>query len=141
MLKDFHMSPWSSPFTSDPLRISEKNKRQVGFSPSKPFLSVREPTSSKFGVSFFNEQNRKWCKKLELMVFSPTSQRLCAQLSHQHQHSTTPDSSKMPHEIPAQTSLVLKEDREIHTSTLSLPLILSAHGPRVRTSIWMENNN
>lgn len=75
------------------------------------------------------------------MISSPTFQQRCAQSRHQHQHSTTSGSSKMPHEIPQLTSLVLKEDREICAPALSLPLILPAHGPWVRASIWMENNN
>ena len=53
------------------------------------------------------------------MTYSRTFLQLGAQLNDQRQHSTTPGSSKMPHKIPQQTSLVLKEDQEIRASTLS----------------------
>lgn len=129
------MAPWPSPSTSDPLRTLGKNKREVGFSHLNLSCLCWVPIGSKSEISFSNEEDRKWGQSLNNDFFTYI-QQLCA-----HQHSTRPGSGKMPPEIPQQTPSVLKEGRDICASSLSLPLIPSAHGPWVRTSIWMENNN
>lgn len=119
----------------------DENQKRGGISPTQTFLICVESQPA-LSLRFHSLIKRIGNGvKVRIMTSSPIFQQFGAQLSDQHQHSTTSGSSKMPHEIPQQTSLVLKEDREFRASTLSLPLILSVHGSWVRAFGWEKITN